>query len=404
MKRIAILLTCAGLCMISCTKKQPEAEFQLPKGAFPIEYRSHIYIPGSIDSVAGDYVFDTGASNLYIDTTHYARNGFTYGNTFTALMPGVGKQPQKVLVIRDTVAFGFGNYLYKTNTVPVFQLKPILGDFADGILGMEYFYNTVLEINYEHQYMKVHRSIDSVNTEAYTRIALTKKDNRLYLPLEVAINDSTQMEGNFLLDLGAGGSVKITSPAAREHNLREHISNKIRYNTKYGGVGGESTSYYFISPSVKISHFEFTDVTTDYSVDKSGFMASDKVNGLLGNNILDRFHLYIDFINNHLYLKPNGNYNNPFDISRLGFGFVDRSETLKAWIVTGLFNGAHAEKAGLEIDDKIIRVDDLPLTQLDYHKRETYFDNRDSITMNIERKGEQKTITFKLQPVLERNR
>jgi len=32
--------------------------------------------------------------------------------------------------------------------VPVLNLKPILGDFADGIIGLDYFSNSVLQINY----------------------------------------------------------------------------------------------------------------------------------------------------------------------------------------------------------------------------------------------------------------
>lgn len=129
-------------------------------------------------------------------------------------------------------------------------------------------------------------------------------------------------------------------------------------------------------------------------------MASDKKSGLLGNDILDRFHMYIDFINNHLYLKPNGHYNDSFDISSLGFSFTDRSETLNAWIVTGFFSGSDAEKTGLQIDDRIVTVDDLPITTLDYHTRSDYFDNADSLKLGIEHDGKLKHITVKLAPVL----
>jgi predicted aspartyl protease len=399
-KAIRFLFTCAGLFIYSCAQKQPEIPAQLPEGAFPIEYRSHIYISGTIDSIRGDYVFDTGASNLYIDTTHYVNNGFKHHDKFQAKMPGVGEKIPTVLVIRDSVPFRFGSHLYKTNIVPVFQLKPILGDFADGVLGMEYFYNSVLEINYEHEYMKRHKSIDSVNTEGYTQLALTKRDNRLYLPLEVTINDSTQFTGNFLLDLGAGGSVILTRPTAERHQLHNNINNKVRFYTRYGGVGGESTSYSFICQSVRIGDYTFKDVRAKYSTDKTGVMASDKKSGLLGNDLLDRFHLYIDFINNHLYLKPNGHYNDPFDISRLGFSFTDRSETLNAWIVTGFFSGSDAEKAGLQIDDRIVTVDDLAIENLDYRTRSDYFDNADSLKLGIEHDGKLKHITVKLAPVI----
>ncbi len=331
--RLTIIITALLFLSAGCSNKKQEE--QIPDNAFPIVYRGHLYIIGEADSIKGNYIFDTGASNLYYDSTYYSHNNFQYTNLFTAKLPGAGTTVQNVEVVHDTVSFRFGKYLYQTYNVPILKLKPIVGDFADGIIGMEYFSNSVLEINYEKEYMLLFQSIDSVDLSGYTRIGITNRENRLFIPMELRINDTLTISGEYQLDFGAGGNIALTSSVAQKYNLMENIEKKTPFFTKYGGVGGESSSYDFMAKSIEIGEFIFNNVTMEFSVDKSGAMASDEHCGLLGNGIYRRFTVILDFINNDFYLKPNSMFNEPFEFSRLGFSYVDRNQTLNAWIVTG---------------------------------------------------------------------
>lgn len=395
--KLATILLIAIVIAASCSDKNQTK--QIPDDAFPIVYRSHLYIKGEADSCKGNFVFDTGASNFYYDSTYYAGNSYHYTNFFTAKLPGAGTSVQTVEVINDTVSFRFGNNLYQTKIVPILKLKPILGDFADGILGMEYFYGSVLEINYEHEYMRHFPSIDSVDVANYTKIKLEKEGNRLYIPLSIQINDSIVMEGNYQLDFGAGGSALITSSAANKYNLLESIEKKIPYYTKYGGVGGESSSYVFRASSLQIGDFIFDDVTMSFSSDKSGALASNKHLGLLGNGIYERFDVIIDFTNNDLYIKPNSNFKDEFKSSRLGFSYVDRNQTLNAWIVIGLYEGCNAEKQGLKIDDKIIAVNGISIHEISYESQKEFFEELSNVTLTIKRDEGIIDIQFNLETI-----
>ncbi len=373
---------------------------QRNKSQIPIVYKGHLYIQGEIAGIKGNFVFDTGASNLYIDSTFYANNNFEYENTFTAHLPGAGTTPQTVLVIQDSVKLKLAKNLYQTTTVPILQLKPILGDIADGILGMEYFYNSVLEINYEKEYMNLHHSIDSINLNDWSKIRLSKKNNRLFIPLEIVLEDSIKIEGKYQLDFGSGGSVSFTSVVAEKYNLKKNITNKVPYYTKYGGVGGESSSYDFYGSSLQIGDFKFDNVLMDFSLDSAGAMASKVHLGLLGNKIYERFHVVIDFKNSDLYLKPNENYNKSFEASKLGFRYTDRRETLGSWVVSGLYTSSLAELAGLKIDDKIRAINGLSVSNIDTKLQETFFEALNEITLSVRRGDEYFEISFKLNPVL----
>ena len=282
-KELIFSLFIVVILSVSCNDNKTK-KVEIPEGAIPIVYRSHLYIKGSADSVNGNFVFDTGASNLYYDSTYYAGGDFKYSKFWNAKLPGAGKTPQDVIVIADSVNFQFGNNLYQTKNVPVLQLKPILGDFADGILGMEYFSNSVLEISYQNEYMRFFPNIDSIDVSSYCKLDLIKENNRLYIPLKVRINDTLIIDGRFQLDFGAGGTLAFTSSAVEKYKLFETTGTKTPFFTKYGGVGGESSSYYFRAYSLEIGDFVFDNVTMSFNVDKSGAMASDKHLGLLGES------------------------------------------------------------------------------------------------------------------------
>ncbi|MBU8893356.1 MAG: PDZ domain-containing protein [Bacteroidales bacterium] len=388
----------------SCNSQQIKDNNQLkskiPQGSCLISYRGHIYIEGVVDSVKGSFVFDTGANNFYLDTLFYQQNNFRYKNLINAKIPGAGTSVQDIKVILDSVNFQFSDHYYKTPIVPILSLKPILGDYADGILGLDYFLGKVLQIDYKHEYIKVYDNIDSADICEYSKIQYENIDNRLYIPLKIQINDSLKIEGKFQLDFGSGGSISLTSTSANSYNLHNVINTKIRYWTKYGGIGGESSSYVFKAKLASIGDYHIDDIVMSYSLDTAGAMSSEKHLGLIGNKILEKFDVLIDFKTNVLYLKPNTYFEKPFEFSRLGFSFVDRNETYGAWIVTGFYDGSPAETSGLKIDDRISHINNEPITEISYDQQKELFKELHDIRLTVKRDEKTLNFTFKLQEVI----
>jgi len=373
----------------------------IPKDAVPIVYQRHIYIPSTVDSISGNFVFDTGADGLYFDSTYYASNSFRDFKFINAMLPGAGSgSPQRVIVITDTVSFKFENYSNNLAFIPVLSLKPILGDFADGIFGKQYVTNRILEINYFHQYIRLHNELSVIDISNYIKISMKKESNRLFVPVTIQINDAVTIQDYFLLDIGSGGNVTITSATTNKYKLSDKINSKIQYYTKYGGISGHSSSFDFRAYSVKIGNYKLDNITMCYSEDKSGALSKDDHAGLLGNEILERFDVVIDFMNNDLYLKPNLNYNELFNFSKLGFGYVDRNITMDAWIVTGLYKGSNAEIAGLEIDDKIISVNGIDIHDIPFTEQSGFWKKTDKVSLIVLRNDEEKRIAFDLKYVL----
>lgn len=81
--------------------------------------------------------------------------------------------------------------------------------------------------------------------------------------------------------------------------------------------------------------------------------------------------------------------------------YVDRNRTLGFWNVTGIYENSLAEKSGLKIDDKIIKVNGTPISEFDMEIQENMFQNMETIKLTIKRKDTIKEIKFALKPVLE---
>ena len=402
---ITLFITCKNTRTNSNTTVQTDSlevvnTFSVPDNAVPIVYRGHIYIPSEIDSIQGNILFDSGASGgLYLDSTFFANNPFRKFNFLNGYLPGAGSgKPQKVNIITDTVSYKFNNYEKNISFIPIFLLKPILGDFADGILGLQYF--KVLEINYLHEYIILHDKINTVNTSEYVKIKMKKENNQFLLPVSIQINNDISINEYFLLDLGSGGSISLTSTTSGKYKLHENITEKVQYFTKYGGVSGESSSCDFRANSIKIGDYKLEDVVMDYSEDKSGSLSNSYYAGLVGNELLEKFDVIIDFVNNDLYLKPNQNFDKPFNFGKRSFGYVDRSITMNAWIVTGLYKNRNAEIAGLKIDDKIISVNGIDIHKIPYKEQMDFWKKTDKVTLTVLRNNEEKIIEFDLKYVL----
>lgn len=379
-------------------------ETLIPEGGIPIDFNGHVYLKGAADGVEGDYIFDTGARNLYLDKIHYTENNFKHKNTYEADLVGVGTTPKIIDVIEDTVTFKFGSHLYTTPNVPILELKQIVGDKVDGIIGMDYFQNSILEINYEDEFIKKYSSQDSINFEGFSKIKLTVNDNGLTLPLKLDIDHTTSISGEFQLDVGNGGALNLTSLVSSKYELNKRIENKVSNHNMHNGAGGESTSEKFIASAIEIGGFKIPDVVMSFSNDTLGAMATNEYLGLLGNKILERFHVFIDFANNNLYLKPNHNFGKPFDLNRLGFNYVDRVESLGAWTVNGLYSPSNAEKSGLKVGDKIISVNEIEVHNIPFEKQKEFFKKIDAVNFKVVRDDNIVEIDFRLQEIITRNK
>jgi hypothetical protein len=402
-KILPLVLTVILLC--GSKNAQAEKPFVLPKGAIPVVYRNnHIYIPAKINgNASGNFIFDTGANDLSFDSTFYADSPLQDFESVGGRVGGVGTGGiRTVPFIIDTVDFMFGTYIHKTTNIHVSDRKSGFGDFFDGVIGHEYFSknNYLMEINYAHEYLILHNDKSTIDLSDYTEVHMEKREagrsSRFYIPISIQVNDSLEFQEPFMLDVGSGGGLLIATPIAEKYNLPALNTEKVRAVANAAGSAGQSTSVYFRAKSIEIGNYKLDQVELRYSEDRSGSLAMGQRGGLLGNRVLDHFDMVIDFATPALYLKPNRNFNAPFeDISiHRGFGYADRSQTMNGWIVRGFFEGSAAEKSGMLSGDKIIFVNGVSILEIPHEKQRDFWKNLDKVELVVLRNNEEMKFKF----------
>ena len=358
------------------------------QGMAKMTYYGHLYLESSINGKPARMIFDTGSPYTCLDSIFVAESGLEFDSIEWVTASGAGDGVVEVPVVLNKLSYTFGEREFINEMTPVMQIKPIVGDFADGIIGMSHLSDKVISIDYVADQMRISDSLG--DTAGYTAIPIRYENNHIYVPITLGIADSRWMSGDVMLDLGSGNSVSI--PGWEE--VRE-ISPRICYTDINAGVGGGSSGCFFRAKSVTVGPFTFDSVTMDYRNNTVGALStgSDCL-GIAGNAIWERFDMIIDMPGRMLYLKKNAHYGTPVGSPLTGFFPSNRSITLGCWIVNGICTGSNAEKVGLRCGDHIIAVNGRSVREIGFDEMRTFFDGMKSITLTVQRDDGTEEISF----------
>ncbi len=329
-----------------------------------VEFDSHWYFRSVInDSIAGTFVFDTGAHHLIFDSLYLAQSGYTPGRTSASLFSGVGTARERGGYAAEPVTIRFDTLSHTFSGAPVLQIRPILGRRADGIIGWPLLAGRTAMFDYQTGRVTVFAPDSLPDLTGYVALPLAYRNYRYYVRAEVEPGNGKRIRGKFLLDLGSGGAIAFTSVSARKYNL-DRTTPSVDTYARNAGVGGEGRNSSFRAPAVTLGGFRVEEIVCSYSHNTSGLMTTRKHLGLLGNRLLQHFSVIIDFQAKTLYLKPNGEFGKRREMRYTGMGWTDRTDICDGLVVNQLLVGRNAEQAGIRPGDIITRIENRPVTEM----------------------------------------
>ena len=327
--------------LVSCAKK-----------SLQIEYNGHIYIKTKIeDSICGNFIYDTGAKELILDTAFCKKNKLIFKTTQDTKIGGVGNSIQNAKIVLDTLTYKIDKKTNFSNKTILLGLKNILGQNTDGILGVNSFKNRPHKIDFINKKISFFK-----NTKNYDSINLIFDGDKIYVPVTYTINKEEYI-GKFILDLGSSVTVfnSTKSIIANGHGDFEAI----------GGIGGKTTGQTIFINQFKLGKQSIYNFPIDISNDTEGALSSSEYDGLLGNDILDDFDLIIDIKKSKLYLRPNKKNNKHKKFFYKSFSFIDNSKIDKSWLVSYIYLNTDAYRRGLRLNDKITAINNISVEKLD---------------------------------------
>ena len=288
--------------LVSCAKK-----------SLQIEYNGHIYIKTKIeDTIYGNFIYDTGAKELILDTAFCKKNKLIFKTTQDTKIGGVGNSIQNAKIVLDTLTYKI--------------------DF----------------INKKISFFK--------NTKNYDSINLIFDGDKIYVPVTYTINEEEYI-GKFILDLGSSVTVLNSSNKINTRNRGDFES--------IGGIGGKTAGKTIFINQFKLGNQSINNFPIDISNDSKGALSSSEYDGILGNDILDDFDLIIDIKKSKLFLKPNKKINKHKKFFYKSFSFIDNSKIDKSWLVSYIYLNTDAYKKGLRLNDKITAINNISVEKLD---------------------------------------
>jgi len=227
-------------------------------------------------------------------------------------------------------------------------LSSVYGEKIDGIMGYSFLSRYIVEINY-----------DSSDIEVYTpgRIEYPKKGYLLHplftaLPIQpLIIKDARTINANFYIDTGAGLCFLISKQFQDDSMVLKKRRKPVEIQLQ--GLGGRKLMMLTIIKQVQIGPYKFRKVPTDILNDEYNATSYPFLGGVIGNDILRRFNVILNYSKREIHLLPNSHFNDDFDYSYTGLNMYYIEGKI---VLDEVIQKSPAYRAGLKKDDIIVAV------------------------------------------------
>lgn len=399
--KITMLVAMGLLCAMRFHNLQAQEQFVPPPArlltSFPFKLLTGgiIIVSATIDNVPDslNFVLDTGSGGISLDSltaaylkvkkvpTQRTIRGiagvktveFTYNHSLH--LPGL---------TTDSLDFHINDYAL---------LSSVYGMRIDGIMGYSFLRRYVVSVNYDKQLIQVY----TPGSFPYPRNGYFLRPVFSNLPMQrLEVKDSKTISSRYYFDTGAGLCMLFSQDFVDDSAW---ISKKRKlYPTQAEGLGGKKNMMLTVIKEVKLGPYRFRRVPVYVFDDEFNVTSYPVLGGLIGNDILRRFNVVLNYPEQVIYIKPNSHFNDVFDYSYTGLGMYVVDGLIK---VVDIIPGSPADKAGFKADDVIISVGNSISNDIQVYKNLMQSPNT-RITVVVLRDGKPQMLKMTIKSILRR--
>lgn len=337
-----------------------------------------------------NFVLDTGSSGISLDST-------------TVDYFGLKSTPSE-RTIRGIAGIRKVNFLYDQQlhfpglTVSHLDfhindygiLTAVYGERIDGIIGYSILSRYIMKVDYDS--MRI--SFWSKGTLRYPKGGyLLKPAINQLVSQPLRVKDERTIHSRFLYDMGAGLCMLLTKEFVKDSSLIKR--KRKRYIKEGEGIGGKIDMELTVIKEVKIGPYRFRSVPVHIFDDVNNVTSYPYMGGLIGNDILRRFNVILNYGQGDIHLMPNSHYDDKFDYSYSGIELY----LIEGSILIGdVAKGSPGEVAGVKEGDIVIAVNKNFSQNLNQYKMALQKPN-EKVMLLIRRNGELKEIELKVKTI-----
>lgn len=340
------------------------------------------------------FIFDTGAEHTILSkrevsdvlrVTYEREFRVTGSDLKTELIAYLARQirfdiPDKVTAPREDILVLQDDY---------FRFEEYAGVNVHGILSANAFSRYVIRINYDRKVITLYdRESYKLREQGFVALPLEIYRNKLYLRTAMFVQQDSMVAVKLLIDTGAGLPLLLFS---NTHEMLHAPENALPTNIGMG-LGGYLEGFTGRVAKLNLGDFSENNIVSYFQTIDSTLINSEYLNGrngLIGNTLLGRFTVIIDYQNAKIWLKPSRNFKKEFVYDRSGINLIASGAGFRTFNVQSVLPGSPAEEADIRRGDVIVRVGLAPAALLSLGDLQRIFQKKPGkkITVVIKRNG-----------------
>lgn len=338
-----------------------------------------------------NFILDTGSGGISLDSTTVEEFGLKPTPSDLTILGIAGIRKVSFLYNQklrlpgltiDSLNFHVNNYDILTS---------VYGEKVDGIIGYAVLNRYIFMINYD----SLRISIYSNGRFKYPRGGWLYEPVLRTLPVQNArIKDAVSTNSRFLFDIGAGLCLMLNKDFVEDSNFLN--KKRVLYAKEAEGVGGKIDMNMTVIKEVRLGPYRFRNVPVFIFNDTFNLTSYPYLSGIIGNDLLRRFNMILNYAKREFYFLPNSHYIEGFDYAYSGLELY----MVDGKIVLGdVAIKSPAALAGLKEGDEVIGINNAINQSLQVLKQALQGQG-DKIRIIIRRDGELMEFSFKVKSIL----
>ncbi len=295
-----------------------------------------------------NFILDTGSGGISLDSATCEALNLQLKPTDTVVYGIAGK---------NKVSFAFDQQLqmgkltaehldFYVNDYSL--LSSTYGEKVDGVIGYSLLKRYIYNIDFDSMSIKIYRTGNfkydrggRMLHPAFTKLAA----------YPISVKDNGRSSGDIYLDSGAGLNLLLSEAFVKDSSLL--LKRRKPFLTQAEGLGGKKPMRLTVVKVLKFGPFSFRNVPAHLYKDEDNIFAYPYRVGLIGNDLMRRFNMTLNYAQKEIYLVPNSHFNDKFDYAYTGMSLYVQDEKV---YIDDIVPDSPAAKAGLKNEDEVISV------------------------------------------------
>ncbi len=308
MSFLRIALSFLLLLLFSCSGFASDAGIET---GLPFELKDHrLFIPVQIEDSRPLLLFlDTGLTYPGIFLFHEEIiNELVLPEYMDVLVPGAGDEEPSPAVMADSVTLRLGDILLHNQWVVISRGERTQDFPSDGIIGGTLFTGFAVEVDHNAQRMHLHNADDFHADSTWTILPVELRKGIPWIDAHLDIDGSSEEAIRVYIDLADDIPLHLlTGP-----NRRFQMPNQGKMVYLGTGLSGDIHGKHGRVASLRLGPHQLSGVTMAYAPGDTR-SKQDGADGIVGNGLLERFHLVFDYQRRRILIKPNTRFGDPFE-------------------------------------------------------------------------------------------